>query len=432
MLPLKSIKIVDLSRVLAGPLSTMLLADMGANVIKIEEPTRGDDTRSWLPPAAKLKPNPAAPHLPPESAYFLSTNRNKRSLALNLKHKSGQSIIKKLVKDADVFVENYLPGKLSEFGLGYEDIKSINPSIIYASITGYGQTGPFANAPGYDVLIEAEAGLMHITGEKQGNPVKVGVAITDITTGLYAHGAILAALFNKLRTGEGAHLDISLFESQIASLANIASNYLISGKEAERQGTSHPSIVPYQTFTASDGYIMIGAGNDKQFVSLAEVLGKDEWNSDERYKTNASRVKYRDELVGQLNCILSKQSIDYWLKKFKGSRYVFLFYFTFLTKKRRFSFGPINNIQRTFAHPQSLARNVVTEIEHPRIGNVKLTAPAIGYSGEKLKITKPPPYLGQHTNEVLREEGYTDDELLQFRKEGVVIDNSATPRDSKL
>ncbi|TIA90607.1 hypothetical protein E3P81_02386 [Wallemia ichthyophaga] len=397
----------------------MLLGDMGASVLKIEEPTRGDDTRSWLPPSAPVKPHSPAPHLPPESAYFLSSNRNKRSLGLNFKHPHGQSIIHNLVKDADVLVENFLPNKLKIFNLDYDTIKSINPGIIYASITGYGQTGPYANAPGYDVLIEAEAGLMHITGERDGSPVKVGVAITDITTGLYAHGAILAALFHKQRTGEGVHLDINLFDTQLASLANIASNYLVTGQEATRQGTSHPSIVPYQTFPTLDGQIMIGAGSDVQFESLSGILGKREWLEGE-WTSNAGRVRHRTALVGELDTIISSHSTQHWLD-------------TFSEAKARFSFGPINNIAQSFEHPQSLARGVVTEVDHPRIGALKLTAPAVGYGGKRLEVHRPPPFLAQHTTEILREEGYTEQQILELRAEGVVVDNSnSLCRKSKL
>ncbi|TIA87485.1 hypothetical protein E3P99_03132 [Wallemia hederae] len=411
MLPLKNIKVVDLSRVLAGPLCTMLLADMGANVLKVEEPRKGDDTRSWLPPSAAIKSDAAAPHLPPESTYFLSTNRNKRSIGVDIKHHLGQKIIHNLVKDAHVFVENFLPNKLAKYNLDYKTIKQINPGIIYASISGYGQTGPYANAPGYDVLIEAEAGLMHITGEKDGNPVKVGVAITDITTGLYAHGAILASLFHNMRTGEGAHLDINLFDSQIASLANIASNYLITGKEATRHGTAHPSIVPYQTFATADGQIMIGAGSDVQFESLAHVLNRLEWLQGDKFVSNAGRVKNRGELLGELSQMLKKHNTAHWLETFKFS-------------KVRFSYGPINNMQQTFEHPQAVARDVVTEVEHPRIGNIKLTSPAVGYSGERLQVTRAPPYLAQHTTEILKEEGYQDAEIAKLMKQGAVVDNS--------
>ncbi|KAJ2986372.1 hypothetical protein NUW54_g9793 [Trametes sanguinea] len=264
--PLQGIKVLDLTRVLAGPTSTMLLADLGADVIKVEEPSRGDDTRSWYPPAAPLSPDAPeeASHLPPESAYFLAVNRNKRSITVNFKEPEGLAIVHKLVKEADVLVENFISGKLAEFGLGWDDCRKLNPRLIYASITGYGQTGPFRTAAGYDVIVEAEAGLMQITGEPDGPPCKVGVAVTDIATGLYAHGAIMAALLSRQRTGQGVWIDCNLFESQLAGLANIASNYLIAGQEGSRHGTSHPSIVPYQVFPCKDGFIMIGAGNDKQ------------------------------------------------------------------------------------------------------------------------------------------------------------------------
>ncbi|CAE6456502.1 CaiB/baiF CoA-transferase family protein C7orf10 homolog [Rhizoctonia solani AG-1 IB] len=244
----------------------MLLADLGADVIKIEEVKRGDDTRSWSPPSAPLldgQPQNAA-HLPPESAYFLAANRNKRSITVNFKDPRGLEVVYDLIRKADVLVENFISGKLASMGLGWEDCKKINEKLVYASITGYGQTGPYRQAAGYDVVIEGEAGLMHITGEPDGPPCKVGVAVTDISTGLYAHGAIMAGLLSRQQTGKGVWIDCNLFETQIAGLANIASNYLIGNKEASRHGTSHPSIVPYQVFPCKDGFIMIGAGNEKQ------------------------------------------------------------------------------------------------------------------------------------------------------------------------
>lgn len=253
----------------------MLLADLGADVIKVEEPSRGDDTRSWSPPHAPIAPSSpsASAHLPPESSYFLAANRNKRSVTVNFKHPKGLEIVKELVKKADVLVENFIPGKLGEMGLGWDDCRKINERLVYASISGYGQTGPYKKAAGYDVVIEGEAGLMHITGEPDGSPCKVGVAVTDISTGLYTHGAIIAALFGRMKTGKGAWIDCNLFETQVAGLANIASNYLIAGQEAKRHGTSHPSIVPYQVFPCGEGgFIMIGAGNDRQVRRGVQLL----------------------------------------------------------------------------------------------------------------------------------------------------------------
>ncbi|OSD07309.1 CAIB/BAIF family enzyme [Trametes coccinea BRFM310] len=406
--PLQGIKVLDLTRVLAGPTSTMLLADLGADVIKVEEPSRGDDTRSWYPPAAPLSSDAPeeASHLPPESAYFLAVNRNKRSITVNFKEPEGLAIVHKLVKEADILVENFISGKLAELGLGWDDCQKLNPRLIYASITGYGQTGPFRKAAGYDVIVEAEAGLMHITGEPDGPPCKVGVAVTDIATGLYAHGAIMAALLSRQRTGKGVWIDCNLFESQLAGLANIASNYLIAGQEGSRHGTSHPSIVPYQVFPCKDGFIMIGAGNDKQFKLFAEkILERPDLPSDPKFSTNKARVANRQELVSLITETLQKQGRDHWIEKLTGLGV---------------PFGPINNIAQTFAHPQVAAREMVTEVEHPRAGKIKLVSPAVTYNGKRMPITRPPPYLSQHTKEVLAELGYSSEDIAELRQKKII------------
>ncbi|TFK40685.1 CAIB/BAIF family enzyme [Crucibulum laeve] len=406
--PLKGIKILDLTRVLAGPTATMLLADLGADVIKVEEVTRGDDTRSWLPPSAptvSTAPSASA-HLPPESAYFLAVNRNKRSVTVNFKTPEGLEIVKKLVERADILVENFVSGKLASMGLGWEDCRKINERLIYASITGYGQTGPYREAAGYDVIIEGEAGLMHITGEPDRPPCKVGVAATDIATGLYAHGAIMAALLSRAQTGKGVWIDCNLFETQIAGLANIASNYLISGQEASRHGTAHPSIVPYQVFPCKDGFLMIGAGNNKQFKILAEkVLEKPGIASDPKFSTNDARVKHRTELVGIITDELMQRDRDHWLERFTGLGV---------------PFGPINNIKQTFEHPQAVARQVTVEVDHPRSGKIKLVAPAVSYNGKKMPVRLPPPWLSEHTTEVMEELGYTAEEISGLRERSII------------
>ncbi|GAC92655.1 hypothetical protein PHSY_000209 [Pseudozyma hubeiensis SY62] len=415
--PLKGIRIVDLTRVLAGPYCTMLLADLGADVIKVEHPKGGDDTRAWLPPFAQpptgkdaLKPPPGKEDywasLPPESAYFLSVNRSKRSITVDLKSPAGKKIIYDLVAKADVVVENYLPGKLASMGLGYEDLKKVKPDIIYASLTGYGQTGSYRDKAGYDVIIAADAGMMHITGEADRPPVKIGVAMTDLTTGLYVHGAIMAALLGRAQTGKGVHIDASLFESQIASLANIASNYLIAGQEAGRHGDKHPSIVPYQTFQAKDGRIMLGAGNDGQFRFLCNLLERPELSTDEKYSTNAARVANRDTLITLLDELLQQRTVQEWCDLING----------------KIPAAPIRNIRGTFdEHPQSKDRKVVAEVEHPRAGKIKIVAPAVRYGDGKMKITRPPPVLGQHTDEVLTQElGMSEDEVAELRKAGSI------------
>ncbi|GLB38503.1 putative coA-transferase family III [Lyophyllum shimeji] len=386
----------------------MLLADLGADVIKVEEVSKGDDTRSWSPPSAPTLPTaPAASsHLPPESAYFLAVNRNKRSMTVNFKTPEGLEILQRLVKRSDILVENFVSGKLATMGLGYEDCKKLNPRLIYASITGYGQTGPYRNAAGYDVIVEAEAGLMHITGEPDGPPCKVGVAATDIATGLYAHGAIMAALLSRQRTGKGVRIDCNLFETQIAGLANIASNYLITGQEASRHGTAHPSIVPYQVFPCKDGFLMIGAGNNKQFKLLAEkVLEDPALATDPRFATNDARVANREELVRIISDVLLKQDREHWLERFSGLGV---------------PFGPINNIQQTFEHPQAVARGVTVEVEHARAGKIKLVAPAVSYDGKKMPVRRPPPWLSEHTPEVMEELGYSKETIESFRERSII------------
>ncbi|KAI9568383.1 Hpt, histidine phosphotransferase protein [Boletus coccyginus] len=385
--PLNGVRVLDLTRVLAGPTCSMLLADLGADVIKIEEISRGDDTRSWSPPSApvtKDAPDETS-HLPPESAYFLAVNRNKRSITVDFKQAEGLKILYKLVESSDVLVENFVSGKLASFGLGWEDCRKINPRLVYASITGYGQTGPFREAAGYDVIIEAEAGLMHITGEADRTPSKVGVAVTDIMTGLYAHGAIMAGLRSVNQTGEGVWIDCNLFETQLAGLANIASNYLIAGQEASRHGTAHPSIVPYQVFPCQDSFLMIGAGNDKQFRLLtATILQKPELADDDRFSTNTARVANREALVDIISAALKRHNRDYWIERLTGLG---------------IPFGPINNISQTFAHPQAIARESTVEIDHPRAGKVRMVASPVTYNGKRMPVRRPPPWLSQHTTE---------------------------------
>ncbi|KAJ7134478.1 CAIB/BAIF family enzyme [Mycena epipterygia] len=406
--PLKGTRILDLTRVLAGPTATMLLADLGADVVKVEEISRGDDTRTWNPPSAPTIASapPESAHLPPESAYFLAVNRNKRSMTVNFKAPDGLEIVRKLVARADVLVENFVSGKLESMGLGWEDCRKINPRLIYASITGYGQTGPYRTAAGYDVIVEAEAGLMHITGEPDRPPSKVGVAATDIATGLYAHGAIMAALLSRQQTGAGVWIDCNLFETQIAGLANIASNYLIAGTEASRHGTAHPSVVPYQVFPCRDGFLMIGAGNNKQFAILADkVLGDPALAADARFATNEARVANRAELIRIITDVLMQNDREHWLARFTGLGV---------------PFGPINNIQQTFAHPQAVARGMTVEVEHPRAGKIKLVAPAVSYNGEKMKVRRPPPWLSEHTDEVMQELGYSVEQVRGLRGKGVI------------
>ncbi|KAJ1667994.1 hypothetical protein IW140_002427 [Coemansia sp. RSA 1813] len=413
--PLSGIRVLDMTRILAGPYCTMLLGDLGADVIKMEHPTRGDDTRTWGPPfkgyEREVAPDPskqpaaapssglykAPPAFPGESAYYLCVNRNKRSVAVDMKSPRGRDIIIELAKRADILVENFVPGKLAEYGLGYNDLAKVNPRLIYASISGYGSTGPFSQRPGYDVIIEAEAGLMHITGEETGEPVKVGVAVTDIATGLYAHGAIMAALIARASTNRGQHLDLSLIQTQASILANIGSNYLIGGAEAKRWGTRHPSIAPYEVFSTKDGKVCIGAGNNIQFASLCRRIGRPELATHKDFCTNADRVANRDKLVSIINGVLAQKTTAETLAFLENSG---------------LPFGPVNNIRQTFDHPQLQARDVVRQIDHPFAGKIKLVGPAVEYSDSNVGIRLPPPMLGQHTEHVLRSVlGYSDSQI---------------------
>ncbi|KAJ3288323.1 hypothetical protein HK104_008238 [Borealophlyctis nickersoniae] len=361
-----------------------------AEVIKVENPGTGDPTDTSRP----------------ESAYFLGVNRNKKSITVNFKHPDGVGILKRLVKESDVLIENFVPGKLDELGLGYETLREVNPRLIYASITGYGPDGPYAKRPGYDVITEAEAGLMYITGEPDGPPVKVGVAITDMTAGLYAHGAIIAALLARSRTNVGQKLDISLLESQVASLANIAHSYLIGGVEAQRWGTQHAAIVPYQAFPTKDAFIVVGAGNDRQFSKLVHKLGRGDLATDPKFATNAVRVKHRKELISLLSTLFKQHPTSYWLEALQPLG---------------IPFAPVNNIQQTFEHPQVIHRQMIQEIDHPRAGKIRLTGIPVKYGHTKPSIRLPPPTLGQHTREVLEGFlGYEREEVERFVKEGVV------------
>ncbi|XP_053465691.1 succinate--hydroxymethylglutarate CoA-transferase isoform X1 [Nycticebus coucang] len=398
--PLDGVKILDLTRVLAGPFATMNLGDLGAEVIKVERPGAGDDTRTWGPPFVRT-----------ESTYFLSVNRNKKSIAVNIKDPKGVKIIKELAAVCDVFVENYVPGKLSAMGLGYEDIDKIAPHIVYCSITGYGQTGPMSRRAGYDAVASAVSGLMHITGPEDGDPVRPGVAMTDLATGLYAYGAIMAGLIQRYKTGKGLFIDCNLLSSQVACLTHVAANYLIGQKEAKRWGTAHGSIVPYQAFKTKDGYLVVGAGNNQQFSTVCKILNLPELTDDSKYKTNHLRVQNRKELIKILSARFEEETTSKWLYLFEGSGV---------------PYGPINNMKNVFAEPQVLHNGLVMEMEHPTVGEISIPGPAVRYSKFKMSEASPPPLLGQHTKHVLREVlGYDDRAIEELLSTGIVTQHEA-------
>lgn len=405
-LPLAGIRVLDMTRVLAGPYCTQILGDLGAEVIKIEHPTRGDDTRAWGPPYAKHIQGPGKEG-PGESAYFLSVNRNKKSIGLSFAEQSGQDILHRLAKDCDVLVENYLPDTLRKYRMDFESINKINPSLIYASITGYGQTGPYRKRAGYDVMVEAEMGLMHITGTRHGPPVKVGVAVTDLTTGLYTSNSIMAALLARAKSGKGQHIDVALSDCQVATLSNIASSALISGQpDSGRWGTGHPSIVPYQGFETKDGDILIGGGNDRLFGILCDKLGKPEWKTDEQFHTNSLRVKNRERLENLIREETGKKTTAQWLELLDGSG---------------MPYAAINDIQATLNHEHVLARNMVKEVVHPAYGPTKLVNTPVKYSHSESSIRTAPPTLGEHTSEILGDIlGMSDSEINDLKDRGVV------------
>ena len=371
--PLEDINILDLTRVLAGPTSTQILGDLGANIIKIERPLSGDDSRNLGPPY--LDKNLKKPM---ESSYFLSVNRNKNSVELDFTKKEGQELAKKLIKKCDVLVENFRAGNLKQYGLDYKSIKKINPEIIYCSITGFGQNGPYSKRGGYDYLVQAMGGIMSITGEKKGNPTKIGVGVSDIITGLYSTIGILSALRFKELTGKGQHLDISLMDSQVSWLSYVAQNYLISGEIPKRIGNDHPSIVPYQTVKAKDGLMVLAIANDRQFKEFCKYAKISNLINDPKFKTNSSRVKNRCDLNKIINKIIKKKTIKQWVEGLV---------------KVNVPCGPINNIKQVFEDKQVKSRKMVISMKHSKSKNkkIKLIANPINFSESKIQYKKPPP-----------------------------------------
>ncbi len=401
--PLEDINILDLTRVLAGPTSTQILGDLGANIIKIERPLSGDDSRNLGPPY--LDKNLKKPM---ESSYFLSVNRNKNSVELDFTKKEGQELAKKLIKKCDVLVENFRAGNLKQYGLDYKSIKKINPEIIYCSITGFGQNGPYSKRGGYDYLVQAMGGIMSITGEKKGNPTKIGVGVSDIITGLYSTIGILSALRFKELTGKGQHLDISLMDSQVSWLSYVAQNYLISGEIPKRIGNDHPSIVPYQTVKAKDGLMVLAIANDRQFKEFCEYAKISNLINDPKFKTNSSRVKNRCDLNKIINKIIKKKTIKQWVEGLV---------------KVNVPCGPINNIQQVFEDKQVKSRKMVISMKHSKSKNkkIKLIANPINFSESKIQYKKPPPKLGQDTISVLKKFLKLDSkDLLDLKKKKII------------
>jgi formyl-CoA transferase len=379
MQPLHGIRVLDLSRVLAGPYCTMVLGDLGADVIKVESP-EGDETRGWGPPFVGEAQG--------ESAYYLCINRNKRSIVVDFKTEEGGAILHRLIKQCDVLVENFRPGTLARFSLDFESASVINRSLIYCSITGFGQTGPLRDKPGYDFMIQAMGGLMSFTGEPDGEPMKVGVAAADLFAGQNAVIAILAALQARTLTGKGQHIDISLFDSQLGMLANVASNYLISGNLPKRYGNAHANIVPYQSFQASDAWFIVAVGNDRQFEKLCLVIGKSELVSDKRFTLNSERVQHRDQLLAILKPIFVQRTANEWLS---------------LLENAGIPCGPINTLDRVFAEPQVDAREMLVHMQHEEIGELRLVGSPLKFSDTPVAYKRPPPRLGEHTEEVFKE-----------------------------
>ena len=395
MKPLEGVRVLDLSRVLAGPWATQLLADLGADVIKVEKPGEGDDTRHWGPPWHEQDGEKVA-------AYFLAANRGKRSVAIDIADPDGAALVRRMAKDADVVVENFRVGGLEKYGLDAGSLRGADTRLIYVSVTGFGQDGPYAQRAGYDYIIQGMGGLMSLTGlpdgEPGGGPMRVGVAVADLFTGMYAANAILAALLRRERTGEGATVDLALFDVQLAMLANQASNALVSGRDPVRQGAGHPNIVPYQPFDAADQAIIVAVGNDRQFAKLAAILGREEWASDERFATNAARVANRAALVPMIASIVATRAAADWLS---------------VLEKAGIPAGPINGVRQALSDKQAIHRGMKREVE-----GVPVVGSPLRIDGERQDSALPPPSLGQHAE--LLKQWLGAEELADLRSRGVV------------
>jgi formyl-CoA transferase len=392
---LHGLRVLDLTRILAGPLCTMMLGDMGADVIKVEPPGAGDDTRTWGPPFVEG-----------EAAYFLGLNRNKRSITLNMASLRGQEILSALVRKSDVLIENFKVGTLEKWGFGRGWFETQVPRVIRCSITGYGANGPKGGLPGYDFILQAESGLMSITGPREGPPTKHGVALVDVCTGMLASNAVLGALAARARTGRGQHVEVSLYETSLFMLANVASNYLAAGREGGRYGNGHPSIVPYTTYPTRDGMMAVAVGNDAQFAKFAQAVGHGEWATDARFAKNRDRVAHRDELDALIGDTLKVDVADAWIGKLKAVGV---------------PCGRINSVRQAFDDPQTSARRMIETVEHPQAGALKMIGTPFKFSETPTSVRYAPPMLGQHTDQILRAElGYSDDDIARLRAEKII------------
>ena len=400
--PLSQIRVLDLSRVLAGPWAGQNLADLGAEVIKVERPKIGDDSRAFGPPWVKDR----AGRDTKDSAYFTSANRGKKSITVNISSPAGQEIVRELARSSDVLIENYKFGDLTRYGLGYDDLKAVNPRLIYCSVTGFGQTGPYRERPGYDFMIQGMGGMMSVTGERGGEPMRAGVPVADIITGMYASIAICAALAHRAESGKGQHLDLALLDSQIALLAYQNTNYFATGTPPKRIGNLHPNIVPYQPFHTADGEVIIACGNDNLYRKFCEAAGCPELAGDARFATNGKRVENRAELTRLLQEIFARRPTREWLD---------------LLEAAGVPNGPINDVAQVFEEPQVRARGVRVELNHPAAGKLPTVASPMRFSGTPLEHKLAPPLLGEHTDEILRERlGRSAAQIAALRAEGTI------------
>jgi len=406
---LAGVRVLDLSRVLAGPWCTQTLADLGADVIKVERPwsgeAGGDDTRAWGPPFLKGRDGEDTA----EAAYYLGTNRNKRSITVDIAHPQGQALIHRLVAHCDVFVENFKVGDMARYGLDAATLRAAHPGLVYCSITGFGQTGPYRERAGYDYVVQGMGGLMSVTGERDdvpgGGPQKVGVAVADLFTGMYATVAILAALRHREATGDGQHIDMALLDAQVAMLANVGTNYLTTGVPPHRAGNAHQNIVPYQVFETSDGHLILAVGNDSQFAKFCDVAGCSELATDPRFARNADRVRHRDTLVPTLSGLFKTRAKHDWLVALQAAKV---------------PCGAINNLEEVFADPHVMARGMTVPMPHPQSDALRLVASPMKFSGTPVQYRRAPPLLGEHTDEVLAELGITPMERAELHRQGVV------------